>query len=800
MPSERHHIQKTTVLAALLIAFVFSAFFPHDSIAATSEAKAQPLTNPTVLFEKGLLTVQAEGEALNALLGEIAKKAGMAVSISESLKNEKVTVRLEKVTLKRGLSSVLRSAGVINYALGYQPGNEPGKIGQWVIGEIHLVEKGPSTETSKDAPVVTPATTTGQEGRPKNKGSFEKEPFFDKNLNRFVEVVEGEAMVRFKKGMTDDEIGKVLKELGATVIRKNPLGVYRLRIPKETSVSEFVEQQEKDKPIEFVEPNFIFSALLAPQIPPNDPLLSSQWAIAKIQVEKAWAVTTGSPKIIVAILDTGIDLTHPDLKHKILPGIDIVDADSDPSDEEGHGTFVAGIVAAETNNAIGIAGVSWGSRLMPVKVLSAFGGTSADISAGIVYAADHRARVLNLSLGGHSNSQTMSDAVEYAHAKGAVIVAAVGNDDSSNLTYPAAYEKVIGVSATNSEDRIWSPSNQGDHITLSAPGADIVSTGLDNTYNNESGTSLAAPHVSGVAALIFSKRPDLSNAQVEQILYQTADDLGKKGLDRTFGYGRVNAARALMAASAAQTKLVPDIDWDGIANVFDEDADGDGALNTIDPDDDGDGIVDHADSTPSGVGTLTDIDGDGILDAIDPDIDGDGTVNALDSDVDGDGALTTADADDDGDRVNDSLDATPSGIGTLADVDGDDIPNAADPDMDGDGIANALDDDADGSGVPSCQGIKATIFGNGGNNDIRGTSGPDVIHGLGGNDIIRGGDGNDIICGGAGKDKLYGQKGNDKLYGQAGQDKLNGGAGKDRCDGGSGRDTTQTCEKLKSIP
>jgi len=187
---------------------------------------------------------------------------------------------------------------------------------------------------------------------------------------------------------------------------------------------------------------------------------------------------------------------------------------------------------------------------MPIKVLDASGeGPYADVIDGILYAADHGARVLNLSLGGYTDSQLLADAVGYAHAAGAILVAAGGNEATSDPLYPAAFPNVIGVSATDVLDHIWTASNPGSYIKLSAPGVGVLSAGLTDGYSVTTGTSLAAAHISGVAALVFSKNPDRSNTQTEQILYQTADDLGEPGKDQIYGYGRVNAAKALRMTS-----------------------------------------------------------------------------------------------------------------------------------------------------------------------------------------------------------------------------------------------------------
>lgn len=543
----------------LLIFFTLLPFF-SQAAAAPLPAETRQDKTPDIVFTKGLLSVRTSGVTIDQLMEEVGKKAGIGVSVSPKLKNKKVSVQFADLPLEKGLIAIQQSAGVADYALVYRQSKEPGKIGEYVVDDIYLLKEG------KDLPINVPSVSKvsdsndsvdkaqnnkPQEGKSKGKTALEKEPFFDKKLNRFVEVVKGEAMIRLAKGLAVEKAGEIFKDLGATVIKKNgTLNLYRLKIPQGLTVAEFIDQHEKDKSLQFVEPNFITTALTAPALPPNDPSLSSQWAISTIQADKAWEITTGSPNVVVAVLDTGIESTHQDLKNKIVPGIDIVNMDNDPSDDNGHGTHVSGIIAADANNNLGIAGISWGSMLMPVKVITASGeGAYSDLTEGIIYAADHGARVLNLSVGGYSYSQTLGDAVEYAHGKGAVLVAAGGNEGSSEPIYPAAYPNVIGVAATDPADQIWTSSNHGSAIKIAAPGASILSATLNNAYVRASGTSASAAYVSGVAALILSKNPDFSNTQIEQILYRTADDLGDKGPDQIYGNGRVNAAKALAVAS-----------------------------------------------------------------------------------------------------------------------------------------------------------------------------------------------------------------------------------------------------------
>jgi subtilisin family serine protease len=252
-------------------------------------------------------------------------------------------------------------------------------------------------------------------------------------------------------------------------------------------------------------------------------------------------------------VDSGVDLTHPDLADKIVAGYDFVNHDSDPSDDEGHGTHLAGIAAAVSNNGEGVAGVSWGARIMPVKVLSWLGiGTSSDIAKGIRWAADHGAHVINLSVGGTSSSSTLRSAVNYAYSQGALLVAAVGNEyeEGNPTTYPAAYDHVLAPGGN--------PSGSDD----SDPNHWIASTYYDfwfdrHTYAQASGTSMACPHVAGLAALVWSLDGSLTNDEVEQIIESTALDLGDLGRDDVFGHGRIDAAAAVGAAQPGTATPTP---------------------------------------------------------------------------------------------------------------------------------------------------------------------------------------------------------------------------------------------------
>ncbi len=280
---------------------------------------------------------------------------------------------------------------------------------------------------------------------------------------------------------------------------------------------------------------------------PNDTYYNSnQWGPQDIFAPQAWNITTGSPNVIVAIVDTGVNYSHPDIMANYDPrGYDHINNDPDPMDDNGHGTHVAGIAAGVTNNGVGIAGISQ-SKIMAEKVLDSAGsGSYSAVANGIIHAADNDAKVISMSLGGPFSSYTLQNAVNYAWKKGVLIVAAAGNDNSGKISYPAAYSNVIAVSAIDPGDNFAYYSNHGKKIELAAPGTNIFST-YQGGYASLSGTSMATPFVSGSAALVLSKNGGLTNSQVRNILDNSAVDLGARGRDAYFGYGKVNPYGALL--------------------------------------------------------------------------------------------------------------------------------------------------------------------------------------------------------------------------------------------------------------
>ncbi len=356
--------------------------------------------------------------------------------------------------------------------------------------------------------------------------------------------VAGQILVKPAKGTTEVDIHALLSFHGAAEVDSIPgLDVRIMQVPAR-ALEAVLAALARNPKIEFAEPDFIAQA----NATANDPYYGNQWHLAKIQAPSAWDVTTGTASTVIAVIDTGANYSHPDLQGKLLAGYDFVNSDSDPSDDNGHGTGVAGAAAAASNNSTGVASVAWACPVMPLKALDASGsGSYSNIAKAINYAADNGARVINMSLGATSSSLTLQNAVDYAWSKGVVLVAAAGNNGNNTPVYPAACKNVVAVSATNSNDTITSWSSYGSYVDVSAPGENIFTTwGGDYAY--VSGTSFSSPVTAATTALMISIQPKLTNLQTVDLLQKNADDRGALGYDVYYGYGRVNASRAVYAA------------------------------------------------------------------------------------------------------------------------------------------------------------------------------------------------------------------------------------------------------------
>ncbi|MFS0672227.1 S8 family peptidase [Ornithinibacillus sp. 179-J 7C1 HS] len=353
------------------------------------------------------------------------------------------------------------------------------------------------------------------------------------------EYVKGEVIVKFKDNVSASKQSNALKNVNAKVKAdvdavKSPFLVLEVG-----NVDAVVKALSNNPNVEYVEPNYILTATWTP----NDTYFSPsyQYGLFNTNADLAWDVTRGSSSQEIAVLDTGVDYNHPDLDGKVLLGYDFVQNDNTPNDQNGHGTHVAGIAAAETNNGTGIAGMAPNTKILAVRVLDANGsGSLADIADGIIYATDAGAEVINLSLGCNCDTQTLENAVNYAWNRGVVVVAAAGNDGVSTTFEPASYSNVIAVGAVDSRNRKANFSNWGTWVDVMAPGVDIASTYPGNSYVYMSGTSMASPYVAGQAALLTGQGKN--NAQVRAVIENTAVYMSGVGRYVQHGLIDVNAS------------------------------------------------------------------------------------------------------------------------------------------------------------------------------------------------------------------------------------------------------------------
>ena len=409
-----------------------------------------------------------------------------------------------------------------------------------------------------------------------------------------MEFKAGEIIVKFKEGTPQANVQSVLLAEDLSVLDElDKLGIMLLSVPKGQEL-EKIGKLKRSPLVEYAEPNYTVQVAntiaaephyspIPTAVWPDDPYFP--WNLSNIGAPAAWDITTGSDKVVIAVIGTGVALDHLELQDKIwtnqdenempdndidddgngfvddVHGWDFVNWHGEPQDDHWHGTYVASVAAAETNNETLIAGVSWGAEIMPVKVLDQNGGGSiADINGGILYAADNGAKIINLSL-----SLTCSDyphstqnVVNYAYSKGALIVAGSGDPRVNNpvppdaYQYPAALDHVVSVAATDRYDERPDWSTYNNKVDVAAPGRGIWGIFIYPPYAPAApinGTYAAAAHVSGLAALIWSVNPHLTHDQVEGIITSTAVDMGEPGRDDYFGWGRIDAAAAVMTTT-----------------------------------------------------------------------------------------------------------------------------------------------------------------------------------------------------------------------------------------------------------
>jgi subtilisin family serine protease len=370
--------------------------------------------------------------------------------------------------------------------------------------------------------------------------------------------------------------------IASTQRSRDLLAFYVLRTDRD--VQTLCAELKADAAVEFAQPNYIYY----PCRTPNDPEFADQYAHQLIQMEDAWDISTGSRDIVVAVLDTGVDANHPDLKNNMwvnpdeIPSNGIDDDGNGYVDDvhgwnfgydnndvtpeldydyyygvSGHGTMVSGVIAAVGNNGVGVCGVNWQCSIMALRVSLDF--TTQEAAEGLDYAAANGARIVNMSFGGDvfgpEGDLVLKTAIDNAYDQGVLLVASAGNSDTSRVNYPAGFPNVVAVASTNGEDAKTGHSTFGTWVDIAAPGTDIVTTDLGGTYLATAGTSFSSPYVAAIAALVLSHRPDLTNIQVRAILENTTDPVYYGDVDPNLAYigaGRVNAYSALTAADEPQ--------------------------------------------------------------------------------------------------------------------------------------------------------------------------------------------------------------------------------------------------------
>jgi len=365
--------------------------------------------------------------------------------------------------------------------------------------------------------------------------------------------VPGRVLVKFRPGTPAAGMARVHAAAASAVIDEVPqIGVQVVGLRPGLSVGHAIGLYTRNPNVEFAEPDY----LIEPTLVPNDPYflyngVSWQQPLRALGAERAWDISVGGPSVVVAVIDSGIDYNHPDHKGgRLLLGPDFANGDNDPYDDYGHGTITTGVLGATTNNGEGIAGTTWGNRLLIIKMYKSDGtGSYSWMAKGITYATDYPAKVALLEGAGPAYSSTLESAVKYASSKGVVMVAPTGNGVDPPQ-YPAAYPEVIAVSGINGSNE-W-VYGYGPYVAVCAYASGVYTTqnpfGTTYYYGTWGGTSVAAPFVAGAAALVLSVNPALTPDQVREIICQTVDDLGAPGWDQYYGWGRVNLYRAALAA------------------------------------------------------------------------------------------------------------------------------------------------------------------------------------------------------------------------------------------------------------
>ena len=359
--------------------------------------------------------------------------------------------------------------------------------------------------------------------------------------------VPGRLLVQPRAGLAEAEFDKIIKKQGGKQVGKiEGINVRVIQLPPQASEKAVEALLKNNKHLKFAERDMI----VRPEGTANDTYYSSAWHLPKIGATTAWDVTTGD-NVVIAVLDSGVDATHPDLAGRLIPGWNFYDNNSNTADVFGHGTLVAGSASANTNNGVGVASVAGNALIMPLRISATDGSASfSNMAKALTWAADKGAHVANISYQSVSGSATVASAAQYMKNKGGVTVVAAGNTGVEQTFAPT--DTMISVSATTSSDAVASWSSYGSYVDVAAPGSGIWTTKKGGGYGSANGTSFASPVTAAVIAMMRSVNPVLPPADLEKILISTAVDLGTAGFDKKFGHGRINAAAAVSAAQSAK--------------------------------------------------------------------------------------------------------------------------------------------------------------------------------------------------------------------------------------------------------
>ncbi|MEA3417071.1 MAG: S8 family peptidase [Thermodesulfobacteriota bacterium] len=549
----------------------------------------------------GLVSLDAQEADLRQILTEISNRTKVVIEIAPSVK-DKITTSFRSLPLDKALKKITGNWAMVFLKEKDQNVEQLSKV-VILAGSQNPVHTQAKSKTNNLNLFKALPANPAKSAAPTAETGFQKRlstplTIINEKTGIKSNVVPNELIVCFKKGLSKKEILSLVTATGTTVKAYiKALNYYVLSLPPDFSVNDALRWYRRQGVVDQAEPNY----LIPLKTIPNDLDFSRQWSLhnigqtggtddADIDALEAWDIEHGKPEVIIAVIDTGVDYTHEDLAANIwqntgeIPdngiddegngyiddviGWDFVDSfggaadedfltpDNDPMDRHGHGTHVAGIAGAVANNSVGIVGVAWNCKIMPVragyKTSSGDGVLESDDAAqAIIYSAENGAKVINLSWGDYQKSNLIEEAMTYATNHGTLVCAAAGNENSNSLIYPAASENtaVLAIGATDSHDLKASFSNYGAWawVDVSAPGVNIYSTFLNNAYRQMSGTSMAAPHVAGVAALLFSYFPDISPIEAKTRIMRSVDVLADLS-EKNSVSGRINVYSALTAS------------------------------------------------------------------------------------------------------------------------------------------------------------------------------------------------------------------------------------------------------------